>query len=97
MADAPDKTTHAQRRRAEQQAAARKRLQAWQFVRRLREIADKAEAADPVAIPALRLKADIYHKLLAKCLPDLKAVELTGANGGPVQIQSIQIEAVDPE
>lgn len=78
MADSPDKSTHAQRRRAEAQEGARIKLRAGQFVRRLREIADKVETVEPAKVPALRLKADIYCKLLSKCLPDLKAVEHTG-------------------
>lgn len=73
-----DKTTHAQRRRKEARDGFRERLRAWQYVRRLREIADRVESVAPAAIPALRLKADIYLKLLAKCLPDLKAIEHTG-------------------
>lgn len=55
----------------------RKAMRGWQYVRRLREIADQCD--EPEAnIPALRLKADIYKGLLAKCLPDLKAIEHSG-------------------
>lgn len=74
----PDKRTHAQRRKAEAEDGIRRRMRASRYVRALREIADKAETVDPSQIPALRLKADIYSKLLAKCLPDLKAVEHSG-------------------
>lgn len=73
-----DSQTHAQRRRIEAREGARIKLRAGQYVRRLKEIAEKAETVEPSAIPALRLKADIYAKLLAKCLPDLKAVDHTG-------------------
>ena len=78
MSDASAKTTHAQRRREEARNGARLKLRAGQYVRRLREIAERAESADPGAIPGMRLKADIYMKLLAKCLPDLKAVDHSG-------------------
>jgi hypothetical protein len=78
MSAPSNKTTHAQRRRLEAREGARLKLKAGQYVRRLREIADKAESVDPSQIPALRLKADIYSKLLAKCLPDLKSVEHSG-------------------
>jgi hypothetical protein len=53
-------------------------MRASRYVRALREIAEKAETVEPSMIPALRLKADIFCKLLAKCLPDLKAVEHSG-------------------
>ena len=56
----------------------RMQLRGWQYIRRLREIADKCETVDPGQVPALRLKADIYKGLLAKCLPDLKAIEHSG-------------------
>jgi hypothetical protein len=73
-----DKTTHAQRRREEAREGARIKLRAGQYIRRLKEIAVRADTAEPSTIPALRLKADIYLKLLAKCLPDLRAVEHSG-------------------
>jgi hypothetical protein len=78
MDDSPNKMTHAQRRRSEARDAVREKLQAIQYLRRLEEIADQAEQVDASKVPALRLKADIYTRLLAKCLPDLKAVEHSG-------------------
>ena len=39
-------------------------------------------------IGALRLRADINMALLKKRLPDLKAVELTGPDGGPIQYEA---------
>lgn len=78
MTELINKTTHAQRRRLEARKGARMKLQAGQYVRRLKEIADRVESVEPSQVPALRLKADIYCKLLAKCLPDLKAVEFNG-------------------
>jgi hypothetical protein len=79
MVDRTDKRTHAQRRRMESQEAIRRKLRAAQYIRRLKEIAEKAEQAEASTIPALRLQADIYSRLLAKCLPDLKAIEHTGS------------------
>ena len=78
MADQPNKRTHAQRRKAEADDGIRRRMRASRYVRAQREIAEKAETVEPSMIPALRLKADIFCKLLAKCLPDLKAVEHSG-------------------
>jgi len=56
----------------------RMQMRGWQYVRRLREIADKCDTVESGQVPALRLKADIYRGLLAKCLPDLKAIEHSG-------------------
>lgn len=53
-------------------------MRASQYVRRLKEIAIQADTCEASQVPALRLKADIYCKLLAKCLPDLRAVEHSG-------------------
>lgn len=78
MSEETDKRTHAQRRRLDAQKAVRVKLRAAQFVRRMKEIAAKAETAEASVIPALRLQADIYTRLLAKCLPDLKSVEHSG-------------------
>lgn len=74
----PNKRTERQRRIAMNREGVRLRLRAFTYVRKLREIADAAESAEPSQVPALRLKADIYSKLLNKVLPDLKAVEHTG-------------------
>ena len=83
VTDKPRKTTHAQRRRSETRNAMREKLQSAQYIRRLHEIAEKASKADAADVPALRLKADIYCRLLAKCLPDLKAVEHSGEIAKP--------------
>ncbi len=80
----------------ESHAAIRKRLQAGQYIRRLKEIAVKADSAEASQIPALRLKADIYCKLLSKCLPDLKAVEMTGEGGGPLAVTVLQFGQGNP-
>lgn len=78
MNDSTDKRTHAQRRLAEAKTANLVKLRAGVYVRELKRIARTCDTAEPAQVPALRLKADIYGKLLAKCLPDLKSVEHTG-------------------
>ena len=78
MANRGDSRTYAQRRRAYDQEATRKRLNAAQYIRRLLEISEKLDTCEASLVPALRLKVDIYSKLLNKCLPDLKATEITG-------------------
>lgn len=78
MADESDKSTHAARRRLESRNGLRLKLRGAQYIRRLHEIADKAESADKDYVPGLRLKAEVYFKLLNKILPDLRAMEHTG-------------------
>lgn len=76
-----DRRTHAQRRRQEAQEAVRKKLAAHVYIHKMIGIADEAITAEADRIPALRLRADIYTRLLAKCLPDLKAIEVSGDGG----------------
>jgi hypothetical protein len=78
VSDPANKLTHADRRRKQAQDALRQRLRAGQYLNHLHKIAEAADTCEPAAVPALRLKADIYMKILAKCLPDLKAVEHSG-------------------
>ena len=73
----------AQRRREEKQDAARGMLQAMGLVRGIMGVIKAADDAPPEKIPALRLKFDGYRALLAKVLPDLKAIEVTGDAGPP--------------
>jgi len=73
----------AQRRREEKQDAARGMLQAMGLVRGIMGVIEAADDAPPEKIPALRLKFDGYRALLAKVLPDLKAIEVTGDTGPP--------------
>lgn len=74
----PEKMTHAAKRREESREGLRLKLRGAQYIRRLHEIADRAEAADKDAVPGLKLKAEVYFKLLAKILPDLRSVEHSG-------------------
>lgn len=46
-------------------------------------------------ISALRAALDAHFKLLNKVLPDLKAVELTGADGGPLQVEEQERSATE--
>ena len=41
---------------------------------------------DAVAVARLRTALDVQLKLLGKVLPDLKAVELSGPDGGPLDV-----------
>lgn len=46
-------------------------------------------------LSASRLKA--IEILLRKSVPDLSAISLSGADGGPVQFQQVTWEVVDPK
>jgi hypothetical protein len=73
-----DSRTARDRRIAHGREEVRTRLRAFEYVRRLREIAERCDTAEPAQIPAMRLKADIFLRLLGKVLPDLKAIEHSG-------------------
>ena len=49
---------------------------------------------DAGMVGALRLRTDIVFNLLKKKLPDLKAIELTGPEGGPISFDKSVIEVV---
>lgn len=93
MVETANKTTHAQRRRKESQEALRRRLRGTQFIRRLKEIADAVLSAEPARVPAMRLQADIYLRLLGKVLPDLKAIEHSGQIKRPADVSDKPVTA----
>ena len=95
MPEDQPKTTHAQRRRKESQEALRRRLRGTQFIRRLKEIADRVLEVEAGQVPALRLQADIYMRLLGKVLPDLKAIEHSGQIERPADVSDKPMSAAD--
>lgn len=62
--------------------ALRESLKAGEYLRQLDMISDKVngnwESMDTAQTGALKLLADLQFRRLAKVLPDLKAVEMTG-------------------
>lgn len=78
MSRFPQKKNGVDRRRDYARAQMRQTLRGWRYVRLLREIAAQCDDVEPERVPALRLKADIYRGLLAKVLPDLRAIEVSG-------------------
>jgi hypothetical protein len=68
--------------RAHRQANLREYLRGAAYVRVLEGIAGHAHTLDQDDVPGYALKAKIYLALLAKVLPDLKAVELSGSITG---------------
>ena len=76
MSEEIDTSTYAQRRKEERKEELRTFLRGSEYLRQLHEWFDKPLSADQLAVA--RFKAEIALKLLAKCLPDLKAVEHSG-------------------
>jgi hypothetical protein len=92
MTDIDNKSvTAAYRRKAIRQEELRGKLRARAYLRLLERIAAKATTIKPEEVPAYRLRADIYMKLLNKALPDQKAIEQThqGPGGAPIVISSV--------
>lgn len=93
-----DSATSKDRNRRIRQDALREQLSQGKHVEHVIEIANKIanEALDLDALMVQRLKAaaEIKCKLISKYLPDLKAVEVTGEDGEPVNmVQTIRIIA----
>lgn len=79
MAELSDKSRYATRNRQVRQQNLRESLRAHAYVRVLESIAAKADKLPKDDVAGHALKAKIYLDLLAKVLPDLKAVEHSGA------------------
>ncbi len=68
--------------------ACRAKIRASQLINRMSKIAMGEVEADAQQVNAAKT-------LLNKVLPDLKAMELTGPNDGPIQVQRIETVIVD--
>lgn len=63
--------------------ALREELKSREYIRQIHKILDtKDKDINP---SVAKLKMDGYFKLLAKTLPDTKAVEITGQDGNPIE------------
>jgi hypothetical protein len=82
----------AARLRAKHQDEIRTKIQTTQLVKRLENYALNDSEAE---ISSGRLKA--IEILLRKSLPDLSATQLTGADGGAIEIEKIERVVVDPK
>jgi hypothetical protein len=82
----------AARLRAKHQDEVRTKIQTSQLINRLEKY---ALSDDEVEISTGRLKA--IEILLRKSLPDLSATQLTGADGGAIEIEKIERVVVDPK
>ena len=76
----------------------REELKAREYLRQLDEVAgDVSEnwrTLSSEQVSALRLKSDLNFKRLAKVLPDLKAIELSGDGGGPLEIGLVDFSSL---
>jgi len=83
------KGTRAQENKAIRTKAIREQLSAQGHVQHVIDISNKlADLATPLEntdIQRLKAAADIKARLIGKYLPDLKAVEVTGEDGKPIE------------
>lgn len=93
-----DSATSKDRNRRIRQDALREQLSQGKHVEHVIEIANKIAnetlELDALMVQRLKAAAEIKCKLISKYLPDLKAVEITGEDGEPVNmVQTIRIIA----
>jgi hypothetical protein len=69
----------------------REELKSREYIRQVHRILDK-QHTEAIEIQESRMKMDGYFKLLAKTLPDVKSVEITGNEGGPIQFTDLDDE-----
>lgn len=90
--------TVAQKNRAVRQTALREQLQAQGHLQHvidlLDDVADLQNSLDGSDVQRLKIVIDTKLKLIGKYLPDLKAMELTGEDGGPVALEQRVIKFV---
>lgn len=68
----------------------REKIKASQLINRL---TDHALSSEPI-MDASQVQA--ARSLLSKVVPDLRAVELTGKDGDPIQLERIERVVIDP-
>jgi len=82
--------TRAQSNRAIRQEALREQLSSQGHVQHVIEIIDKLKQLDTgydaIQVTRLRVAIDAHLKLANKYIPDLKATEMTGPDGGPLEL-----------
>ncbi len=95
------KSTQVNINRAIRQETLREQLSAKGLVQHVLEISEKLSneevELEPLQVQRLKHAADLQLKLISKYLPDLKGVELTGANGenlgGLFKVQLVKPDA----
>lgn len=79
--------TYAEKRKEERRAALRDFIQGHHILQEINK--DLQRSISDADLPVVKFKTETRLKLLAKVLPDLKAVEISGEDGGPVQFEII--------
>ena len=72
----------------------REELKSREYLRQIHDLLSKDWDAARVA--ETKAKLDAYFRLLSKTLPDVKAIELTGEDGGPIDA-SLAVQFVKPD
>lgn len=86
--------TYAEKRREEKRDALREFVSGQRLLEAINH--DLERDIDNEQLPVVKFKTETRLKLLAKVLPDLKAVEVTGENGGAMLFQEITRRLVKP-
>jgi len=87
--------TYAEKRREEKRDALREFVSGQRLLEAINN--DLGRDLTGEELPVVKFKTETRLKLLAKVLPDLKAVEVTGEEGGAIQITQITRKLVKPE
>jgi len=77
--------TYAEKRKDERREALRDYIQGHHLLEVINH--DLGRDISDTELPVVKFKTETRLKLLAKVLPDLKAVELTGEDGGAVKFE----------
>lgn len=86
----PDNRGHAARRRAEAQEAMRERLRGMNLIHEIDKDLQATITREDLPIVEFRTKTRL--SLLDKILPSLKAVELTGEDGGAIRVVATSLD-----
>lgn len=86
--------SHATRRKEERRDALREYIKGHHILEQIDK--DLSRDISDVELPVVKFKTETRLKLLNKVLPDMKAVEVTGENGGAMLFQEITRRLVRP-
>ena len=86
--------TRARENRKIRKEALREELKSREYLRQIHGLLDRDW--DSARVAETKAKLDAYFRLLNKTLPDVKSVEVTGEDGGPVE-HSIGVAFLKPD